>query len=78
VSNSSIAPTKINDADVIEYFQIELETHEVVFAEGVAAETLPVIDGRENFANFVEYERPYGNTSQLPMKTARTTSTSPF
>jgi len=43
-----------------------LETREVIFAEGVAAEALPVIDGRENFANFVEYERLSGNTLRPP------------
>jgi hypothetical protein len=41
----------------IEYFHIELETHEVIFAEGAAVETLLVTDGRESFSNFVEHER---------------------
>ena len=58
----------MKDRDVIEYFHIELETHEVVFAEGVAAETLQVVDGQETFANFVEYERLYGDAPRLPMK----------
>jgi hypothetical protein len=68
VNNRSIAPAQMSDRDLIEYFHIELETHEVVFAEGVAAETLLVTEGRENFANFVEYERLYGNAPQPPMK----------
>jgi hypothetical protein len=58
----------MKDRDVIEYFHIELETHEVVFAEGVAAETLQVVDGQETFANFVEYERLYGDAPRPPMK----------
>jgi hypothetical protein len=44
----------------IEYFHIELETHEVVLAEGAPVETLLVTNGRESFTNFVEYERLYG------------------
>ncbi len=68
MNNNSIAPANMGDVDVIEYFHIELETHEVVFAEGAPAETLLVIDGRETFANFFEYERLYGSTPQPPMK----------
>jgi hypothetical protein len=52
-----VTPAGMND---IEYFHIELETHEVIFAEGAAVETLLVTDGRESFTNFVEYERLYG------------------
>jgi len=44
----------------IEYFHIELATHEVIIAEGAPAETLFVTDGRERFSNFAEYERLYG------------------
>ena len=40
----------------------------LIGAEGVAAETLLVIDGRESFANFVDYERLYGNAPRPPMK----------
>jgi hypothetical protein len=44
----------------IEYFHIELATHEVILAEGAHVETLLTTDGRESFSNFVEYERLYG------------------
>jgi hypothetical protein len=44
----------------IEYFHIELETHEVIFAEGAPTETFLVRGDREIFDNFVEYERLYG------------------
>jgi hypothetical protein len=46
----------------------QIATCEVIFAKGVAAETLLVINGRENFANFAEYERLYGNTLRPPVK----------
>jgi hypothetical protein len=44
----------------IEYFQIELATHDVIFAEGAPVETHLNMHGREHFVNFVEYERLYG------------------
>lgn len=58
VNGRSIALT-LDDRDVVDYFHIELETHEVVFAEGAPAETLLVTNDREHFANFVDYERRY-------------------
>ena len=43
----------------LEYYHIELDTHEVIYAEGALVESY---DGwnRENFSNFVQYERLYG------------------
>jgi Hint domain len=61
----SPTPAMMDDRDVIEYFHIELETHEVIFAEGAPAETLQVTGDREDFSNFVEYERLYG-ADELP------------
>jgi hypothetical protein len=58
----------LEDHDVIDYFHIELETHEVVFAEGAPAETLLITSDREHFANFVEYERRYGAEVGASMK----------
>jgi len=57
-SISRAAPERMTD---IEYFHIELETHEVILAEGAPVETLLLTDGRESFSNFVEYERLYGS-----------------
>ena len=74
VNGRSITPAMPEGMDSIEYFQIELETHEVIFAEGTPVETfLVTVDhegftNRENFTNFVEYERLYG-TEPLPAMT---------
>src|SRR3984893_13036325 len=65
VNDRSVVCAEMDDREVIEYFHIELETHEVVFAEGAPAETLLVTTGREGFANFVEYERLY-RSEELP------------
>ena len=44
--------------DEMEFFHIKLESHDVVYAEGVPAETL--LDVSESFANFADYHRRYG------------------
>src|SRR3954469_4714103 len=62
VNGISIVPALPADVEVIEYFHILLDTHEVVLAEGVPAETcLLSHHGYEDFTNFIEYERLYGN-----------------
>jgi hypothetical protein len=67
VNGRSITLATMDYCEAIDYFHIELETHEVVFAEGAPAETLLVTSDREGFANFVEYERMYG-AERPPMK----------
>jgi hypothetical protein len=67
VNGTSIAPAVPERTRDIEYFHIELATHEVILAEGAAVETLLVTDGRERFSNFVEYERSYGRDAGPPM-----------
>jgi hypothetical protein len=68
VNGKSITLAAMDDRDVIDYFHIELETHELVFAEGALAETLLIGGDREDFANFVEYERLYGADERPAMK----------
>ena len=46
------------EGDEMEFFHIKLESHDVVYAEGVPAETLLHVD--ESFVNFAEYLRQYG------------------
>jgi hypothetical protein len=54
VNGKSITLAEMDDLEAIDYFHIELETHEVVFAEGTPAETLLGVNDRENFGNFVQ------------------------
>lgn len=61
VNDISIAPALPEGLQTIEYFQIVLATHEVIFAEGAPAETF-LVEGEgwhERFTNFIEYERLY-------------------
>jgi len=60
VNGASIAraiPCGLTD---IEYFQIELATHEAIYAEGAPVETFLPTEGREVFSNFADYARLYG------------------
>ena len=68
VNGRSIEPAAMDGQDVIDYFHVELETHEVVFAEGTPAETFLVSADREDFVNFMEYERVYGADERPAMK----------
>ena len=69
VNGTSIVQAMPEGVEKIEYFHIELETHEVIFAEGAAAETLLVMHEheafadliREKFDNFAERKQLYGN-----------------
>jgi hypothetical protein len=46
------------EGDELEFFHVKLESHDVVYAEGVAAETLFYVD--ESAVNFADYLRRYG------------------
>jgi Hint domain len=63
VNGTSIAPALPDGREVIEYFHVVLDSHEVVLAEGAPAETLLLTSAREYeaFANFAQYERLYGS-----------------
>lgn len=67
VNNLSIVSALPEGLEDIEYFHIELETHEVIYAEGAPVETLLVTSDREVFDNFVEYEHLYGTEHREPM-----------
>jgi hypothetical protein len=60
INDVSIVQTMPEGVEDIEYYHVELETHEVVYAEGAAVETMLVTSDDESFDNFSEYERLYG------------------
>jgi hypothetical protein len=53
-------------ATTIKYFNIELNAHDVIFAEGAPAETYFDCGNRETFDNFGEYYRLYGDAPVKP------------
>ena len=58
VNGSTIAIHDASEMDTLEYFNIKLERHDVIFAQGAACETL--LNVREHALNFAEYTRLYG------------------
>jgi Hint domain len=68
VNGTTITPATPAGMTEIEYYHIEFETHEVVYAEGALVESFREETWeRENFANFVQYERLYGRERQHRM-----------
>jgi Hint domain len=68
VNGTSFAQGAPSDTSTIEYYHIEFEMHEVIYAEGALVESFLYRDSnREGFSNFVEYERLYGAEPQSEM-----------
>jgi hypothetical protein len=68
VNGTSVAQGAPSDTSTIEYYHIELATHEVIYAEGALVESFLYRDSnREGFSNFVQYERLYGAEPQSEM-----------
>jgi len=68
INGTSVAQGAPSDISAIEYYHIELDTHEVLYAERALVESF--FDGdseRESFSNFVQYERLYGAERQPKM-----------
>jgi hypothetical protein len=66
VNETSITQGTPSEMSTLEYYHVELDTHEVIYAEGALVESY---DGsnRDNFSNFVQYERLYGAKRQSKM-----------
>jgi Hint domain len=58
VNDATITLDEAGNRDALEFFHVKLERHDVVYAEGTAAETLLNVD--EGAANFAEYLRAHG------------------
>jgi hypothetical protein len=57
INGSTIRLDPAEDLDELEFFHLKLETHDVVYAEGVPCETL--LNVNENHSNFADYFRRY-------------------
>jgi hypothetical protein len=69
INGSSVKPEAPSDmSSAIEYYHIDLDTHEVIYAEGAPVESFFAGESdREGFSNFVQYERLYGPERQPRM-----------
>jgi hypothetical protein len=68
VNGTSIAQGAPSEMSAVEYYHIDLGTHEVLYADGALVESFfDGVSGREQFSNFVQYERLYGAERQPKM-----------
>jgi Hint domain len=58
INGTTVTRCEARECDKLEYFHIKLESHDVIYAEGVPAETLFYVD--ECAVNFASYLRRYG------------------
>jgi hypothetical protein len=68
INGTSVTQGIPSGTSQIEYYHIDLGTHEVLYAEGALVESF--FDGyseRDHFSNFVQYERLYGAEHQPKM-----------
>lgn len=66
VNGASIEQVKVWPHENVEYFHIELDKHDLVLAEGTAAETYVDNASRKRFDNWQEYLELYGEESMVP------------
>jgi hypothetical protein len=52
-------------SDTIEYFCVVFDTHEVIFAEGTAAESFLYAGGQITWDNLADYQQLYGNDHKM-------------
>lgn len=64
VNGQTIVRRVPDDTAVLDYFQIELFDHDVILAEGAAAETFLGSNDRSLFDNGAEYEALYGTKAE--------------
>jgi len=59
INGTSIELYPAEEYDELEFFQVKLEAHDVIYAQGAACETLLSVDKTDDA--FGEYSRTYGN-----------------
>ena len=62
INGTTITRYDASETDELEYFHVKLESHDVVYAEGVPAETL--LNVEESAVNFADYFRRYGTPTR--------------
>jgi Hint domain len=64
VNDTSIHPWNPIEREIIEYYHIEFDAHEVIYAEGMPVESYRG-EGRKSFSNDSEFQCLYGSQVQL-------------
>ena len=60
---NGVSIVQADRVEKVEYFHIELETHDVIIAEGALAESFIDDDSRGMFNNVLEYRQLYGDVA---------------
>ncbi|WP_086641640.1 Hint domain-containing protein [Acetobacter tropicalis] len=63
---NGISILQAESIDQITYFHIELETHDILLAEGAPSESFVDDDSRNMFHNAIEFKKLYPNAAPLP------------
>ena len=61
INGTTVTRDEAREYDELEFFHVKLESHDVIYAEGVPAETL--INVQEFAVNFADYLRRYGTAA---------------
>jgi Hint domain len=61
INRTTITRDEVREYDELEFLHVKLESHDVIYAEGVPAETL--INVQESAVNFADYLRRYGTAA---------------
>jgi len=68
INEATIMRHMPSDMSVIQYYHLDLGTHEVIYAEGAPVDSyFDDGSGRESFSNFGQYARLYGSERQSKM-----------
>ena len=68
---NGVSIVQADRVEKVEYFHIELETHDVIIAEGALAESFIDDDSRGMFSNAHEYRQLYGDVARGSRNIAR-------
>jgi glycosyltransferase involved in cell wall biosynthesis len=63
---NGLSIVQAQSVDQIEYFHVELDSHDVIHAEGALSETFVDDDGREMFQNAAEFRMLYPDAVRVP------------
>ena len=61
INGTTITRDEVREYDELEFLHVKLDSHDVIYAEGVPAETL--INVQESAVNFADYLRRYGTAA---------------
>ena len=65
---NGISIVQAQNVDKVEYFHIELDSHDVIIAEGALSETFIDDDSRGMFHNAQDYDALYGDDERTPVR----------